>query len=841
MWEDLIPQGRYKVVEEKHLPGCQAKYLEIPHTLNEDIRIGLRKVAPMLYAHQARAIDAFISGNDICLSTSTASGKSLVFMTCATHRLFSDNLSKCLVLYPAKALIMDQLQKWEAWGRQFDIRIGYIHGEVATKDRVNILLASRVVLMTPDVAHAWLMSNLSDNRVRRFMEKLDVLVLDEAHVYEGVFGSNMAHFMRRVSAIAAPYQLILTTATLGLPEKFALGLTGRNVVSFSREDDTAQIADKDIVLITEIDSDTFQCKVDLLMNLRNQRSARFLAFADSRRMVEQLTVAVNRGYAPESEDEDGDDGVKPSAAEEQVGDVLETVLPYRSGYEDHDRNRIQKALSEGRLAGVVSTSALELGLDIGELEVVVLLGVPATVKSFWQRVGRVGRKKAGKCIMVDSGCIVPSVYGGLEKYLARPLEPNWLYLHNRKIQYANALCAAAECQSVDKVQGENSPFSTLPKEFREYLLNELEPTKAVEPELLAMKQAAQDSPQYAFPIRSSMDQNFTIKQSFGNQPLGTITFTQALREAYPGAIYYYMAKPFRVQQFKIWNREIVVVQTRRFTTRPISRSKVFPDFFNGTKMAMRCNSGFVVETDMQVSEQVLGFEEKRGPNKSENLYELGSPYHNKPLNRFFATTGVCWQFDDARTVSSSVAAAIFYAYSTKFGIDPRDISYGSFHAKSSPFANDPIQGMTVYDTTDGSLRLTQKLAENFCEVVQAALALANAGDARVQCTVSDLNTLLSCAEQLEDVTSSSGDTGDEDKEWVTVIANDQNAMYLSKGVSVPVIVKQHIYTQQGLKYRLLFRSGSPTRIVPHDSVQPLYGETAFIRFNLATGEDESME
>lgn len=842
MWKDLVPLDRYNIVEEEYLPGRDAELASIPSMIRPEVRAAISSMVPSLYMHQSRAIESFLTGSDICLATSTASGKSLVFMSCASDMLFQDGVMKCLVLYPSKALIMDQLERWKSWSNQFGQKVGFIHGEVPGNERVAILLSSRIVLMTPDVAHAWIMSQLSDNRVRRFMEKLGLLILDEAHVYEGVFGSNMAFFMRRMAAAAPEHRLIMTTATLGAPEEFARSLTGRTVTCFASEDDGSQVSAKRIVVISEKDADAFQSKVDLLKTIRERSKGRFLAFADSRRMVEQLTVASNSGYAMDEneegvdDDNDDDDNDDEDSSEANMLEQSHAILPYRSGYEDHDRNSIQRALSSGKLAGVVSTSALELGLDIGELDLVVLLGIPATMKSFWQRVGRAGRRGEGKCILVDTGGIIQSVYGGLKEYLSKELEPNWLYLDNRRIQFSNALCAATETDKTEDFLQEGGAFSTLPKQFLDFFANELNPTAPVDSDLLELKQRAQGNPQYEFPIRSGMELSFNIRNQ-GN-PMGRVTFSQALREAYPGAIYYYMAKPYRVKKINFKNREILVGRCRRWTTKPITRTMVFPDFLNGISMLRRSEEGFLTECEMQISEQVLGFTEKRGPTEKNYEYCMGSDFYHRSINRFFSTTGICWRFPDGGTCSAGIAEAVFRAYCARFGIDERDIGFGVFYAKSSPFSDEPIQGVTIFDTTDGSLRLTQRLGENFVDVIECAIALSENRRESIGCTSGQLDSLHRCAVNLKNIVDEGISTkdGDVQSDWVPVISNDENAMYVSDGVNILVKVIQHMYTPQGLKYRIKFSDGRQPCIAHSDHVLPLHGETRFVRVDLNTGE-----
>jgi len=165
----IAEQSGFQILGQEVLPGSDAKFLPIPSCLDDRVRNMIAQDYPDgLYGHQAEAIDASLNGDDICLSTSTASGKSLVFMAVAVNLILRNNTTKVLAFYPARALIQDQIGKWVAILKPFNINFGYIDGGVPMEKRLSILDSSRVVLMTPDVAHAWLMSNLGTHQIRTF-------------------------------------------------------------------------------------------------------------------------------------------------------------------------------------------------------------------------------------------------------------------------------------------------------------------------------------------------------------------------------------------------------------------------------------------------------------------------------------------------------------------------------------------------------------------------------------------------------------------------------------------------------------------------------------------------
>src|SRR5579864_71127 len=299
----------FEIVQSHLLPERPPTYMAIPSRLHKQVGERLQKEYPSgLYKHQALALDALLDGKDVALSTSTASGKSLVFITVAMDILLKDPSAKALALYPAKALIRDQIEKWEGAAQPLSLGVGYIDGSVSRDRREEILNSNRVVLMTPDVAHAWFMANLRERHIANFRQALRLLILDEAHVYEGVFGTNMAHFLRRLDAVTGHHRVLCSTATLGRPSDFVYQLTGRQTVAITHEQDGSAAPNRYVMLAKDPGYDHL---VDLLKHLASVEGARFLAFSDSRKMVEQIVAATMRVDAPATANEENDSDLSP--------------------------------------------------------------------------------------------------------------------------------------------------------------------------------------------------------------------------------------------------------------------------------------------------------------------------------------------------------------------------------------------------------------------------------------------------------------------------------------------------------------------------------------------------
>jgi DEAD/DEAH box helicase domain-containing protein len=758
-------------------------------------------------------------------------------MSTAAHLLLEDPKARVLALYPARALIQDQLAKWNAMFSPLDLAVGYIDGGVMVSARAGILAASHVILMTPDVAHAWLLGNASSPAIARFLSRLLLLVLDEAHVYEGVFGTNMAYFLRRLQAVASPLQIISSTATVGAPDGFIERLSGRRPVVLGGGDDGSPAPPKTVLAARDDQGKGFQTMANLLRDLARAGLGRFLAFGDSRSMVEQLVAASRRARAEETDESDDAEQEEESGDEPHAGSRVagQALLPYRAGYETEDRNAIQAALACGELAGVASTSALELGLDIGEIDIVVLLNLPPTAKAFWQRLGRAGRRRDAVCVILDNAGNLARLRGGLDGYLARAAEPSWLYLDNRYIQYTNALCAALELRTSGRSDRATGwPFDSLPESFRRLLANELNPTEVVAPDLYPLKQRAEGGPHHEFPLRTGMDQSFRVRTPQGIG-LGTVTFAQLLREAYPGAIHYYMARPYRVFQYKYRAGEVWVRRTKHWTTKPISQAMVFPRFQGGVFSVWLAADAFVAEAEMQVSERVLGFVEQRGSVKEEHRYGPTSPYYGRDLNRFFETTGVCWRVPGRGAAGEAVALAVAEAFCESFGVQSRDVGVGMFHSKSSPLGAETCQGYCVFDATSGSLRLTQRLGESFADVVATALDAARRnGEDEIAVGLAALQAFV--GHLVSAPVPAAGPSSPVDSEWVRVIAPGSRAVFRGQVEPQEVEVVGVRYTPQGLMYELRSPEPGVKWIVNTAVVEAIHGVSEERLFNPTTGD-----
>ncbi len=833
---EILTKTTLPSIESTIFSAREAVYAAVPADLHNNLRSELEnRFQNGLYSHQAAAINAALQGNNVCLATSTASGKSLVFQAFACHIALSDPNALTIAIYPARALVQDQFEKWKSLTAAFDIRVGQIDGSVKVKERKGILDSSSIVVMTPDVVHSWLLRTAADNLAN--LQRLRLVVIDEAHVYNGVFGTNAAYLFRRLSVLAGPHQVIASTATIGEPVEFLTNLMGRSFSLFTKADEGSPVPEKRVTLSDISGKKPFGRIADLLHLLVKNYNGRFLVFADSRKVVETLTratlrLAVAGRELVDGANDDAEDELEP------IAEIPGSIMPYRSGYEAEDRAKIQSALAEGLLQGVISTSALELGLDIGDIDLVVMVDTPPSIQAFWQRFGRAGRGGiSGECLVIDSTGTVSSTPGGLQGYLALTPEPNYLYLENEVMQFTNAMAAAYELRAVAADESVWDQFPELPVNFRAMLSNEINPVSMVPDELFNLKQRAENGLHIEFPLRASGEVNFKVLELNTEYSLGDLSHAQMVREAYPGAIYLYQARPYRIRQTNLKDRELKGKLEFGCSTQPVIQVMVFPNFATA-RLRQTSTTGFLIQCDVQVSEQVTGFQETRGAATVAVTYGPGSLWWQKPVNRFLRTTGVLWHFDDLDKLSSEAVQYLIDAFTRGHAIHRRDIGFGNFQSSNSPLGDVPCKGICIYDDVPGGLRLTERLAHDFPGVLASAIdAASHAGDAT---SVKQLENCLDKVNMLSEAPANQvlySDAANGVDGWIELISRNQPAIFEDEGNSREVEVLRYFYGPTGLQYVLKHADpGIVWKVLP-SRVTAIFGRTQKVRYNPETGEE----
>jgi DEAD/DEAH box helicase domain-containing protein len=416
------------VVHHRRLDGVRACHAAPGRPLPAVLRDALAAQGiEQLYRHQAEGLDLARAGRDVLAVTPTASGKTLLFALSALESVVDDPRSKALILYPTKALAQDQLGALRGLagglGALLPPRFEIYDGDTPAARRRKIKADPPHALLTnPDMLHLGILAHHED--WEPFFRDLRWIVLDELHVYRGIFGAHVHHILARLQRIAAKYgaapRFIAASATVGNPADFAGTLVGRpfEVVSASG----ASRAPLDVIFLNPVGVSPYTIAVRLVAELAGEE-LRTIAFTKARRITELIYTWLAQQHPT----------------------LRSRVAPYRAGYLPEERRELEHRLSQGDLSAVIATSALELGIDVGGLDACILVGYPGSLISAWQRIGRVGRRGEGLVVLVAMpDALDQYVVHHPELFFGRQFERAVLDPWNPLVAAQHLVCAAAE-------------------------------------------------------------------------------------------------------------------------------------------------------------------------------------------------------------------------------------------------------------------------------------------------------------------------------------------------------------------------------------------------------------
>jgi DEAD/DEAH box helicase domain-containing protein len=388
----------------RYFPARQAQWAEFPSWAHADLAAaydakGLRR----LYTHQAIAVEAVHAGKNAVVVTPTASGKTLCYNLPILNSVLENTDTRALYLFPTKALAQDQLAELYDLNQRLDNRFGVFtyDGDTPADARKAIREKGHVVLTNPDMLHTGILPH--HTRWTRLFENLRYIVIDELHTYRGVFGSHLCNVLRRLRRIAKFYgsepQFICCSATIANPGELAGRLLEKEVEVLDANGAPAgektfvfynpPVVNRALGIRRSYISESSRVAQEFL-----KHDLQTMVFANSRLQMEILLTYLQQ-------------------ANPQSPGKPQTIRGYRGGYLPNERREIERGLREGRIRGVVSTSALELGIDVGSLDTVVMAGYPGSIAGTWQRAGRAGRRSGSSCaVMVASS-------SPLDQYIVR--------------------------------------------------------------------------------------------------------------------------------------------------------------------------------------------------------------------------------------------------------------------------------------------------------------------------------------------------------------------------------------------------------------------------------------
>jgi DEAD/DEAH box helicase domain-containing protein len=534
LWGDLL-EGE-EVAYTETIPPAEPRTASLP----DELQPGLRDRLPLdaLYAHQRDAWDAAARGEHLILSTGTASGKSLAFNLPVLDTIAREPKTRALYLYPTKALAQDQARALSEL-KPPNVRAAIYDGDTPSERRWQIRKWANVILTNPDMLHIGVLPH--HDRWADVLHNLHYIVVDEAHVYRGVFGSHVANVLRRLRRLARVYgaepRFLLASATIANPGELASALAGVEPTVIA--DDAAPRAERTVLLWNPelIDPElglraSALGDASRLMAALVSRGLRTICFAKSRRAAELIHKFTS-------------DRVDAETARR--------LAPYRAGYTPGQRRDIERRLAAGELLGVSATDALELGIDIGLLDCAISVGFPGTVASLRQQWGRAGRRGHGLAVLIASEDALDQYFmREPETLLERSVEAAILDHTNPRVLDGHVRAAAFEAPIDD------ADRATLGDEAleRAAVLPDLKETKS------GYVWAGRDYPAARIGLRSTTPDSFGVIEAESGTLLGIVERERAYSTVHEGAVYLHLGESYLVGELDLQARTALVTPYR---------------------------------------------------------------------------------------------------------------------------------------------------------------------------------------------------------------------------------------------------------------------------------------
>ncbi|MEA2459460.1 MAG: box helicase protein, partial [Thermoleophilaceae bacterium] len=592
-WDDLLEEGRGEQLVRQARYGARPPELSpVPDDLHPQLLESLgRTGVTQLYSHQAETLAAARRGNTI-VTTGTASGKSLAFNLPVLDTLARDRKARAIYLYPTKALAQDQARKLHQLKARF-LRHAIYDGDTPRDERRAIRQNSNLILTNPDMLNVGVMPN--HRQWGDVLANLAWIVVDEAHVYRGVFGSHVANVLRRLRRLARAYgtepRFILTSATIANPLELAEELAGIDFELVDR--DGAPHAERQVAMWNPplLDEST-GARVSSLTEAATvlaklvEDGVRTICFLKSRRGVELLQKFTRLRL---------EDAGRP--------DLAELIAPYRAGYTPQQRREIEQRLSSGELMAVCATSALELGIDVGELDAAICVTFPGTVASLRQMWGRAGRRQTGLAMYIAGDDALDQFFcRHPDEFLDRPVEQAILDYESEEIHLQHLAAAAYELPL------SSDDADVLGPRWQAYA-ERLVRMGVLRDRGGTFTPKTDEYPAGRIALRSASVDSFAVIDERGGEVIGTVEAGRAFSTVHPGAVYMHLGQSYEVQELDLRSRQALV---KRFDgdwyTQPKKETETFVEEVRAQRYVgdVELNFGIV-----SVTEVVVAFQKKR--------------------------------------------------------------------------------------------------------------------------------------------------------------------------------------------------------------------------------------
>lgn len=595
--DQIQASSRYEnqIIHNEKIPARKALYA--PLELKPQVKAALSGIGiENLYTHQVEAIEKVREGKDVVLCTTTASGKSLTYMIPVFETILNEPEATALYISPLNALVNDQLKSFLEFEEALKSGAGIARytGALSEAEKRKVREGqTNVVLTNPEMIH---MSFLAWHHLwRRFFSNLRFIVVDESHYYRGVIGSNMANLLRRLLRVAEYYgaspQFICCSATIGNPDDHTETLIGREA-AVVENNGSLQGSQQFVFWNPPLYINNKGCtlrrssfsEASSLFAKAVQAGLQTLAFTRSRQGVERMYKSCrellrSRNLSP-------------------------AICSYRSGYFDREREEIEKKMNSGELRGVISTNALELGIDIGGLDACILDGYPGTVMSARQQAGRAGRSGNESLVVLVAGTNALDQYymRNPADFFARSSENAVLNPRNPYILAGHLLCAAKEIPlkaSDEKYFGKGYP--------RVVELLEVEGLLAGDD----LKYSTDPFPYKDVSLRGIDNNTYSLLAFEGEKrfPIEKdIEETLAFRECHPGAVYMHRGEPYYINRIDHEKKEVHAVKTHdAYYTKPMIDSSVLVQETYAIKPLLHAPEVEVGLGEVEVTDRVIGY------------------------------------------------------------------------------------------------------------------------------------------------------------------------------------------------------------------------------------------
>jgi DEAD/DEAH box helicase domain-containing protein len=591
-WASLLETGRAdeRLVHDDLYEARRPRLAPIPEELSPVVTNALANAGVTeLYSHQAEALEAAING-PVIVTTGTASGKSLCFQLPTLEVLTADRAARALYLYPTKALAQDQARSLNAFHLQKAIRPAIYDGDTPRAERAAIRKRANVILTNPDMLHVGILPH--HQAWDELLANLAFVVVDEAHVYRGVFGSHVGNVLRRLRRAAEIHgtspRFLLASATIANPVELAEGLTGLPDFQLVDRDTAPRAARRVAMWNPPLLDEKLGLRGSALYEAAEVFSelisggARTICFMKSRKGIELILRHATDRLPPE---------------------LADRIAPYRAGYTPAQRHEIQRRLSAGELLGVVATDALELGIDIGELDAAICVTFPGTVASLKQMWGRAGRRGQGLAVYIAGEDALDQFFcRHPDEFLTRPVESAILDPHSPEIYGEHLLCAAHEAPLSDA----DAPI--LGDQWRDFA-EELTLAGFLRERAGGfVPRRADDYPAARVALRSASADSFILIDAASGEVVGSVEAARAYGTVHEGAIYLHMGRSYIVLELDLAGRRALLEPfTGDYFTQAKRESMTLIERLHEQRETLGVTLSF---GEVVYSETVLGYQRK---------------------------------------------------------------------------------------------------------------------------------------------------------------------------------------------------------------------------------------